>query len=166
MNANPYQTQPMPQAQPPRRTPRWARKRIVLPALAVTGLIGIGIGSAGATGETSPSDGAPESRATTTATATVTATASAAPEAKPEALPAPTVTKTVKVPVRTTVTATAEAPADDPAADSGTGSDEGTSVSYGNCSEARAAGAAPVHRGDPGYGRHLDRDGDGVGCDM
>lgn len=39
------------------------------------------------------------------------------------------------------------------------------SAYYANCSEARAAGAAPVHRGDPGYGSHLDRDGDGVGCE-
>lgn len=36
---------------------------------------------------------------------------------------------------------------------------------YANCTEARAAGAAPVHRGDPGYGPHLDRDNDGVGCE-
>lgn len=36
---------------------------------------------------------------------------------------------------------------------------------YANCSEARAAGAAPVRQGDQGYGRHLDRDGDGVGCE-
>lgn len=36
---------------------------------------------------------------------------------------------------------------------------------FRNCSEARAAGAAPVRRGDPGYGSHLDRDGDGVGCE-
>lgn len=34
-----------------------------------------------------------------------------------------------------------------------------------NCAEARTAGAAPVRRGDPGYGPHLDRDGDGVGCE-
>lgn len=34
-----------------------------------------------------------------------------------------------------------------------------------NCSAARAAGATPVRRGDPGYGGHLDRDGDGVGCE-
>ncbi|MFJ9429389.1 excalibur calcium-binding domain-containing protein [Streptomyces sp. NPDC101490] len=39
------------------------------------------------------------------------------------------------------------------------------SAYYRNCSAARAAGAAPVYRGDPGYGRHLDRDGDGVGCE-
>lgn len=36
---------------------------------------------------------------------------------------------------------------------------------FANCSQARAAGAAPVQVGDPGYGRHLDRDGDGVGCE-
>ena len=40
-----------------------------------------------------------------------------------------------------------------------------TSGAFRNCSEARAAGAAPVRRGDPGYGTHLDRDGDGVGCE-
>jgi hypothetical protein len=42
---------------------------------------------------------------------------------------------------------------------------DGGTVYYRNCSEARAAGAAPVRRGDPGYGSHLDRDNDGVGCE-
>lgn len=41
----------------------------------------------------------------------------------------------------------------------------GGSVYYANCSAARAAGAAPVRRGDPGYAPKLDRDGDGVGCE-
>lgn len=36
---------------------------------------------------------------------------------------------------------------------------------FANCTAARAAGAAPVRVGDPGYGRHLDRDGDGIGCE-
>lgn len=36
---------------------------------------------------------------------------------------------------------------------------------FRNCTAARAAGAAPVRRGDPGFGSHLDRDGDGVGCE-
>ncbi len=40
-----------------------------------------------------------------------------------------------------------------------------SSVYYKNCSAARAAGAAPVYEGDPGYGTHLDRDRDGVGCE-
>ncbi|WP_082126882.1 excalibur calcium-binding domain-containing protein [Allosalinactinospora lopnorensis] len=35
---------------------------------------------------------------------------------------------------------------------------------YEDCDEARVAGAAPVRDGDPGYGPHLDRDCDGVGC--
>lgn len=39
------------------------------------------------------------------------------------------------------------------------------SGAYRNCTEARAAGAAPVYRGEPGYGPHLDRDGDGIGCE-
>lgn len=37
--------------------------------------------------------------------------------------------------------------------------------SFRNCGDARAAGAAPVVRGSPGYGPHLDRDGDGIGCE-
>ncbi|MFJ9854981.1 excalibur calcium-binding domain-containing protein [Streptomyces sp. NPDC101150] len=41
----------------------------------------------------------------------------------------------------------------------------GSSAYYPNCAAARAAGAAPIHAGEPGYGRHLDRDGDGIGCD-
>lgn len=36
---------------------------------------------------------------------------------------------------------------------------------FANCTAARAAGAAPVRRGDPGYAVHLDRDKDGVGCE-
>ncbi len=39
------------------------------------------------------------------------------------------------------------------------------SGTFANCAEARAAGAAPVSRGEPGYGPHLDRDGDGIGCE-
>jgi hypothetical protein len=41
----------------------------------------------------------------------------------------------------------------------------GRTVYFRNCSEARAAGAAPVRRGDPGYASHLDRDQDGIGCE-
>jgi len=41
-----------------------------------------------------------------------------------------------------------------------------SSGAFRNCAAARAAGAVPVHPGDPGYGRHLDRDGDGIGCEQ
>jgi hypothetical protein len=38
-------------------------------------------------------------------------------------------------------------------------------VYYENCDAAREAGAAPIQRGDPGYGEHLDREGDGIACE-
>ncbi|MCF2528331.1 excalibur calcium-binding domain-containing protein [Yinghuangia soli] len=40
------------------------------------------------------------------------------------------------------------------------------SPKYSNCDEVRAAGAAPIFRGQPGYGGHLDRDGDGIACEL
>lgn len=42
---------------------------------------------------------------------------------------------------------------------------DGFGWSFKNCTEARAAGAAPVRVSEPGYGYHLDRDRDGVGCE-
>lgn len=41
----------------------------------------------------------------------------------------------------------------------------GGSAYYRNCAAARAAGAAPIYRGEPGYRPPLDRDGDGVACE-
>lgn len=38
-------------------------------------------------------------------------------------------------------------------------------VYYENCDAVRAAGAAPIHAGDPGYSNKLDRDGDGTACE-
>ena len=38
-------------------------------------------------------------------------------------------------------------------------------VYYQNCDAVRAAGKAPLLRGQPGYSRKLDRDGDGVACE-
>ena len=40
-----------------------------------------------------------------------------------------------------------------------------TSTYYANCTEAKAAGAAPMFEGDPGYRSGLDRDHDGIACD-
>lgn len=83
-----------------------------------------------------------------------------------------------------------EAPAEEPAAEptddssggsgwfgggdsgSGEGSEEEATPepepqkeSYANCKAAKAAGAAPLYRGDPGYSEDLDRDGDGIACE-
>ena len=40
-----------------------------------------------------------------------------------------------------------------------------SSTYYQNCTAVRNAGAAPIYRGDPGYSRKLDRDGDGIACE-
>ena len=49
----------------------------------------------------------------------------------------------------------------------GAGAGTGTSTRYyANCSQAHAAGVTPIRRGQPGYGRHLDRDGDGIACEI
>jgi endonuclease YncB( thermonuclease family) len=39
------------------------------------------------------------------------------------------------------------------------------SVFYQNCAAVRAAGAAPIRPGDPGWQTKFDGDGDGVGCE-
>ncbi|MFG2191682.1 excalibur calcium-binding domain-containing protein [Streptomyces sp. NPDC048639] len=146
--SNPYQIPAT-----PRTAPKWARKRFVLPGLCLAFFIGIGAGASGNTRtDTAPVTDSPLPKATVTATVTETATATPEPE------PATTVTVRASRTVRTTPTA-------EPAYGSGGSSTGGSSVYYLNCSAARAAGAAPVHVGDPGYGRHLDRDGDGTGCD-
>lgn len=33
------------------------------------------------------------------------------------------------------------------------------------CDDARAVGAAPIHRGEPGYREGLDADNDGIACE-
>ena len=38
-------------------------------------------------------------------------------------------------------------------------------VYFQNCSAARAAGAAPLSRGEPGYREAMDRDNDGIACE-
>lgn len=42
---------------------------------------------------------------------------------------------------------------------------QSTEAYYANCSDARAAGVAPIYRGQSGYRSDLDRDHDGVACE-
>jgi hypothetical protein len=42
---------------------------------------------------------------------------------------------------------------------------DSASAYYPNCKAAKAAGAAPLHIGEPGYRSGLDGDGDGVACE-
>ena len=57
-----------------------------------------------------------------------------------------------------TIAAAPAAPAPPPPA-------PGVDVFYANCSAARAAGAAPLLRGVPGYREAMDRDKDGIACE-
>ncbi|MEU4801128.1 excalibur calcium-binding domain-containing protein [Actinosynnema sp. NPDC023587] len=76
------------------------------------------------------------------------------PEPVPEPPPAPPVQQTVAPPPRQTVAPPRPvAPAPPP------------SAYYANCTDAKAAGAAPLYAGQPGYRAGLDRDGDGVACE-
>ena len=45
----------------------------------------------------------------------------------------------------------------------GGGSEE---IFYESCGDVRAAGAAPIRVGDPGFSERFDGDGDGVGCEI
>lgn len=38
-------------------------------------------------------------------------------------------------------------------------------VYYSGCNEVRAAGLAPLYRGDPGYRPEMDGDDDGIACE-
>lgn len=145
-----YTTPPTPQPADSRKLYR--RKRVWAGGLAIFAL-GIAWGTQSGK-DAAAANPAPK----VTVTATVTETAD------PE--PVPTVTETQKVKVKVTVTARANTDSGTSGGSSTTGgSDDSSSVYYANCSEARAAGAAPIHCGEPGYASRLDRDGDGIGCD-
>lgn len=117
------------------------------------GVAGLLIGLAVPDGTTAPATLADLPQPTATATATVTTAApTVTSTVTPEPEPAPTVTETITV--------TEEAAAPVPFVDPGAGA-----AYYDNCTAARDAGASPLRRGDPGYGPHLDRDGDGVACE-
>jgi hypothetical protein len=46
-----------------------------------------------------------------------------------------------------------------------TSAPEPQAASYADCAAVRAAGAAPIRRGEPGFSDAFDGDGDGVGCE-
>lgn len=142
---------------------RLRRTRTVLASAAGVGalLLGLVVGAAGS--ETAGADS--PLAATPMQTATVTVTARPSPAVTMTA-PPETVTATPD-----TVTVTVEVPVVSGDESGGYGivapSESGGSsaVYYENCTAARAAGAAPIRRGEPGYGSHLDRDDDGVACE-
>lgn len=108
---------------------------------------------------------------------TTTVTVPGAPVTVRQTVPGPTATvtqpplpaRTVTVPAPRTITRTT-APAPLRQSTRTTEPPETTealeaNVYYANCAAVRAAGKAPLRRGEPGYGSHLDRDDDGVACE-
>jgi hypothetical protein len=110
---------------------------------ALVAVVSLAACSSGDDGGDSPDTTSRAVVATVPSTTTSTSTTTTAP---------PTTTTTAPPPPPTTTTVYVPPP---PAA----------SASYANCSEARAAGVTPLHRGDPGYSSKLDRDGDGIACE-
>jgi hypothetical protein len=80
-------------------------------------------------------------------------------------LPTSTTTATTAVPVTTTTPPTTAVPVTTTAPPTTAPPATTAGVYYANCTAARAAGAAPIYRGDPGYRPALDRDDDGIACE-
>jgi outer membrane biosynthesis protein TonB len=149
----------------PRTHPR--RRRTIRGCLTAAGALMI-IGAPAAAAAPAPA-GEPTPAAAVTVTQTETETVTVTmppvtetvtvtppPASRPPAPPKPpraTAMHPPAAPTRTTVAAPPPPPA--PPAD----------VYYPNCSAARAVGAAPLYRGEPGYRAGLDRDGDGIACE-
>ncbi|MGW6122977.1 excalibur calcium-binding domain-containing protein [Nocardia sp. NPDC055165] len=177
---------PDPWARPPRR-PEKKRRWPLLAGIGVAGVLGLSVvaglsdDNPSPAARTSPTSTPRVVESSTTAkpsttTAAPTTTASTAPTTTIDLPPSPIAPTTtaptttiaapapppVIVPVPTT---TVDLPAPRVAAVPEPEAPAPASAYYKNCAAARAAGAAPLRTGDPGYRSGLDRDGDGVACE-
>ena len=133
------------------------------PKVIGAGVLGFILGAAGCSGGEQTAQPA-------TPVSTATVTQEVTPPAQTVTAPVETVTETETATETITATETVEAAPVPFSGGGGGGSDAGSdsgsnSGPFANCSEARAAGAAPLYRGDPGYAPKLDGDGDGVACE-
>ena len=95
-----------------------------------------------------------------------TPSASAAPSESPTPTVTPSPVPTTEAPAQAPAAPVSEAPAQQVQQEAPVQQAPAqSSVYYETCADARAAGAAPLHRGEPGYRPGLDRDGDGVACE-
>ncbi|MFD6684166.1 excalibur calcium-binding domain-containing protein [Micromonospora parva] len=127
----------------------WVRGVIIAGALLVALFVVAGIQGSGERGRDGPGP-SPSGSATETASRDTTVP--------------PTATATIPVPVRPEPVDPAPQPTPsttEPAPEETTTE----SVRFENCDEARAAGAAPLLLGEPGYRLELDRNKDGVACE-
>ena len=99
-----------------------------------------------------------ETTATAPAPAPISSTAAPLVAKTPTPTPTPSPTPEAQPIVATTEPEPEPAPPPAPAPPD-------PNVYYKNCDAARAAGAAPLYQGDPGYRPGLDGDHDGVACE-
>jgi putative cell wall-binding protein len=74
-------------------------------------------------------------------------------------------TETSPAPAPTPTPTRAATPSASPSPTADEEHDDDGDVYYANCDAARADGAAPIYRGEPGYRSGLDRDDDGIACE-
>ncbi|MDO5083748.1 MAG: excalibur calcium-binding domain-containing protein [Arachnia propionica] len=135
------------------------------------GLVGVAVGAGGGGTGAQGTSAVPEPRTVVstapgaTVTTTATATATTTVTATPEPAPVVTVTATETSVVTETVTAAPQGLVDTNQGGAGERKQRDSDVHYASCKEAKAAGAAPLYRGQPGYRSKLDGDNDGVACE-
>ena len=142
--------------QPP-KPPTTNRRLIIAGSVALCFLLLLLIGNC-----SGPSENSRTSTVTSTVTRTIkppTVTVTAQPPVATITAPPSTVTETAQAapPLFESTPVYAPPLVDIP--------EPSSSVYYSNCSEARAAGAAPLYAGEPGYRPGLDRDSDGTACE-
>lgn len=183
-------TRPIPPSDPWARPPREPEKKRRWPLIAgigVAGVLGLSVVAGLSDGEPAPvvktsptsTTRVAGSSTITTTSATTVASVTTAPEALSLA-PTTTVDVPVVPPVPTTTlapppppppaivpvpTTTVDIPIPPSVQLPPPPAPAPAGAYYPNCKAAKAAGAAPLYRGDPGYSSDLDRDGDGVACE-
>ncbi len=161
-----------------RRTGRPNRWEAGVLALGAVTILTIGVGTSGpdqSVALASPTMTAPPATVTAAPLPPVTVTAAPSASVTPTATVTTTETSTQTSTVTVTATRTVQAAAPGrvtretsaarpaPKVDPVPG--KPADVYYANCAAARAAGVAPLYKGQPGYRVGLDRDRDGIACE-
>lgn len=126
---------------------------------ALVAILAIGATSCGPSANAAPETNPERSVTTLIPPVAQTITTTSAPDSTS----APTTIAARPSTVRTVPPSTA-APSR-PATKVGTATVTPAATYYANCTAAKAAGAAPLRQGQPGYRSALDRDSDGIACE-
>jgi hypothetical protein len=145
-----------------RSAPLWVRITADVAAASLVLMLIVGVSLA-----LRSDDGPPEATATrapVSVSTTVTTAATTTTTVPPTTTTVPPTTTTTVPPTTTTAPPVVPPPTEAPTTEAPTTTTT-EAVRYRDCSEAWMAGALPLFEGEPGYGSHLDRDGDGEACE-